>query len=130
MQRQSALQMCLYYMPSRLTLLSASMSSSKLRHMISHWSGSMRWQHRIVNNSITPCHKSLSDPVYGLHQSFVATAFLYLNLRQAIRFENGAHIIHLWKMWLLRFWVLGRKAIPPKQPIIAIYICKQMSQSI
>ena len=74
---------------------------------------SLKWRKTtatsIVSNTIAPCFKSVSDPVYGLHRSFVATAFLYSNLRQSIRFENGPHIIRLWKMWLLRFLGTGKK---------------------
>ena len=56
-----------------------------------------------VDNILIPPLTSSLDPVYGLHQSFVYTAFLYADLRQAIRFENGPHIIRQWKLWLPRF---------------------------
>ena len=62
----------------------------------------------IVDNTLTPPLCASEDPVYALHRSFVATAFLYSDLQQAIRFENGPHIIHLWKMWLLRFLETGK----------------------
>ena len=63
----------------------------------------------IVDNTLTPPLCSSQDPVYGLHRSFVATTFLYYDLRQAIRYENGPHIMRLWKMWLLRFLGIGKK---------------------
>ena len=63
----------------------------------------------IVDNTLTPPLCSSQDPVYGLHRSFVATTFLYYDLRQAIRYENGPHIMRLWKMWLLRFLGTGKK---------------------
>jgi len=63
----------------------------------------------IVDATLTPPLCSSKDPVYALHRSFVATAFLYSDLRQAIRFENGPHIIRLWKMWLVRFLGTGKK---------------------
>lgn len=45
----------------------------------------------IVDATLTPPLCSLEDPVYALHRSFVATTFLYSDLRQAIRFENRPH---------------------------------------
>ena len=51
----------------------------------------------------------LSDPIYGLHRSFLHTAFLYSDLRQAIRFEEGEQIIRHWKWWFPRFLGTGCK---------------------
>ena len=42
----------------------------------------------IVDNTLTPPLCASEDPVYGLHRSFVVTAFLYSDLRQAIQFEK------------------------------------------
>ena len=36
-------------------------------------------------------------------------AFLYHDLRQAIRFEDGEHIVRHWKYWLPYFLGTGRK---------------------
>ena len=41
------------------------------------------------------------DPVYVMHRSFLHTSFLYVDLRNAIRYEDGPHIVRLWKLWLL-----------------------------
>ena len=49
------------------------------------------------------------DPVYHLHSSFLHHAFLYIDLRDAIRWENGPEIIRHWKWWLPRFLATGRK---------------------
>lgn len=49
------------------------------------------------------------DPVYHLHRSFLHLAFLYSDLREAIRWENGPQIIRHWKWWLPRFLATGRK---------------------
>ena len=38
---------------------------------------------------------SLSDPVYTMHRSFLHTTFLYIDLRNSIRFENGPHTVRL-----------------------------------
>ena len=50
-----------------------------------------------------------SDTIFGLHRSFLHTAFLYVDLRHAIRFEQGEHIIRHWKLWLPRFLATGCK---------------------
>ena len=34
-----------------------------------------------------------TDPVYGLHHTYLHIAFLYVDLRNAIQFEEGEHII-------------------------------------
>ena len=49
------------------------------------------------------------DPVYAMHRSFLHTAFLYIDLRNAIRHEDGPHIVRLWKLWLPRLIGTGRK---------------------
>lgn len=49
------------------------------------------------------------DPVFTMHRSFLHTAFLYIDLRNAIRFEDGPHIVRLWKFWLPRLIGTGRK---------------------
>ena len=49
------------------------------------------------------------DPVYAMHRSFLHTAFLYVDLRNAIRYEDGPHITRLWKLWLPRLIGTGCK---------------------
>ena len=44
-----------------------------------------------------------ADPVKLMHHSFLYTEFLYMDLREAIRYEESAHIIRLWKLWLPLF---------------------------
>ena len=47
--------------------------------------------------------------------SFLYTAFLYNDLRQAITFEEGDHINHQWRrLWLV--YDVGRMIMPPKLP--------------
>ena len=55
----------------------------------------------IVRETINPIKSS--DPVYAKHRTFLHLAFLYVDLRRAIRWENGPHIIMHWKLWLPRF---------------------------
>lgn len=61
---------------------------------------SMQWLHttaqRLMNESLKPI--KLDDPVYSLHRSFVQIAFLYIDLRNVIRWEHGPHIITHWKL--------------------------------
>jgi hypothetical protein len=48
-----------------------------------------------------------NDHVYMYHGAVMHMGFLYSNLHEAIRYENGPQIIRLWKFWLLHF--LGSK---------------------
>ncbi len=56
---------------------------------------------RILAGSIMPAESS--DPVYSLHRSLLYTGFLHQDLRAAIRYEKGRHIIRHWKYWLPAF---------------------------
>ena len=64
---------------------------------------------RIVANILCPPISINFDPIYTLHRSFLHTAFLYSDLRQAIRFEEGPQIIRHWKWWIPRFLGTGCK---------------------
>lgn len=55
----------------------------------------------LVTDTLYP--ETSIDPVYGMHRAFLHTAFLYIDLRNAIRWEDGPHIIRHWKLWLPRF---------------------------
>lgn len=61
----------------------------------------------IITKTIYPTHSK--DPVYMRHRSFLHLAFVYVDLRRAIRWGDGAHIIRHWKMWLPRFIGTGCK---------------------
>ena len=61
----------------------------------------------IVTQTIHP--SSFLDPIYTLHRSFLHTAYLYADLRNAIRYEHGKQIIRHWKWWLPRFLATGCK---------------------
>ena len=62
----------------------------------------------IVRETINPIESS-SDPVYAKHRAFLHLAYMYMDLRQAIRWENGPQIIRHWKLWLPRFIGTGCK---------------------
>ena len=49
------------------------------------------------------------DSLYKMHRAFLHLGFLYLDLRNAIRWENGPQIIRHWKFWLPRFIGTGCK---------------------
>ena len=49
------------------------------------------------------------DSQYSFHRSFLRAAYYYIDLRNAIKHENGDHIILLWKFWLLYFLGSGCK---------------------
>lgn len=61
----------------------------------------------IVQETIQPIKSG--DEVYSKHRAFLHLAFLYIDLRRAIRWEDGPHIIRHWKMWLPRFIGTGCK---------------------
>lgn len=65
----------------------------------------------IVRNRIMPCD-TLSDPILAMHRSFLYCAFLYMDLRQAIRDEEGDQIVRHWKYWLILFLATNRKNLP------------------
>ena len=61
----------------------------------------------IAQQTIYPTHSS--DPVYTRHRGFLHLGFMYTDLRRAIRWEDGVHIIRHWKLWLPRFVGTGCK---------------------
>ena len=60
---------------------------------------------RILQGSLMPVESP--DPIYAMHRSFLYTSFLYHDLRRAVRYEQGSHVIQQWKFWLPIF--LGTK---------------------
>ena len=63
----------------------------------------------IVTESLFPVSTSCTDPFHNLHRAFLHTAFLYIDLRNAIRWEDSVHIIRHWKLWLPRLAGTGCK---------------------
>ena len=51
-----------------------------------------------LHGSIMPAESI--DPHYSMHRSFLYTAFLYLDPRHAVRYEEGSHVIRQWRLWL------------------------------
>ena len=54
----------------------------------------------IVSKALMP--QSSDDPVHTFHCSFLHLSFLYDDLRNAVRWENGPQIVMHWKYWLPR----------------------------
>ena len=61
----------------------------------------------LVESILFPQHTN--DPVFDRHSSFIHTAFLYSDLRNAIKWEDGPHIVRHWKWWLPMFLGTGKK---------------------
>ena len=59
----------------------------------------------IMLSTLAPTQSS--DVAYAFHRWFMQGCFLYVDLREAIRFEDGEQVIRLWKHWLVYF--LGNK---------------------
>lgn len=62
---------------------------------------------KIVTDHVMPTESK--DTVYGIHRSLLYKGFLYQDLRNAIRYEEGEHIIRLWKHWAILFLETKRK---------------------
>lgn len=82
-------------------------SSSQVNHEVSS-----QWLHTtaetIASKNIFPV-ENWDDPLYLFHRSFLHLAFMYLDLRMAIRWEDGPHIIRHWKYWIPHFLGAGMK---------------------
>ena len=77
---------------------------------ISH-TPTLEWLQEKAKELVKQClqPQQSDDPVYHLHRCFLHTAFLYVDLRYAIKYEDGPHVIRHWKIWLTRFLGGGRK---------------------
>ena len=62
----------------------------------------------IVSKTILPA-ESANDLVHALHRSLLHAIFLYIDLREAIRYEDGNQVIRQWKFWLVYFLGNSRK---------------------
>ena len=88
------------------TMFNISSRDQSIRHEVS-----AQWLQQAASEVIE-CTLILREPTDYLHSfshAFMHVAFLYYDLRQAIRFEEGEHIIRHWKYWLPYFLGSGRK---------------------
>ena len=111
--RFSALEMSFYSTASRATCLQTSASSLVLRiHPMQYpCMTQLEWLEQtatiIVQNTFFRADSK--DSQYSFHRTFLRAAYHYIDLRNAIKHENGDHIIRLWKFWLLYFLGSGCK---------------------
>ncbi len=56
---------------------------------------------KLTKETLMP--QTTDDSVHMLHKCFLHHAFLYVDLREAIRWENGPQIVRHWKWWIPRF---------------------------
>lgn len=61
----------------------------------------------IVRQRMMPC--DTSDQILAMHKCFLYCAFMYVDLHQAIRYEDGSQIVRYWKHWLVLFLGMNRK---------------------
>ena len=62
---------------------------------------------KLASNLLAQPNSTICDPIHNLHKVFLHVAFSYVDLRHAIRWENGPHIVRHWKWWLPRFIATG-----------------------
>ena len=55
-----------------------------------------------------PIYEEDDDAVYAYHRTLLHMGYLYVNLRTAIRWENGPEIIRMWRYWLPLFLGAGK----------------------
>ena len=48
------------------------------------------------------------DEQYTFHRAFLYMGFLYVNLRDAIKYEDGPRILAMWRYWFIHFIGAGR----------------------
>ena len=72
---------------------------------------SQEWLHdiaeKIVRDVLMIRPSPSTDPVYDFHRYLLHHMYMYIDLREAIRWENGPQIIRHWKWWLPRFLATG-----------------------
>ena len=91
---------------SILTLLGTSSTDDDVQHEpAKEWL--LAKSEEIVNKCIA--RETGTDPAYTLHCLFMHHVFLYVDLREAIRWENGPVIVQHWKSWIPLFLATGYK---------------------
>ena len=109
-----------HFKASIMPILNIQTSSDNIPHQPSQqWLRSVA--DKIVSDVLMP--STNTDPVYSFHRSFLHHMFMYIDLREAIRWENGPQIIRHWKWWLPRFLATGcRNYAAEAVNLIARYI--------
>ena len=63
----------------------------------------------VVVKCLMPSIISIDDPLNSLQHLFLHAAFMYLDLREAIRWEDGPNIVLHWKWSIPHFLATGCK---------------------
>ena len=79
-----------HFTASILTILNATSTADYIQH-----EPTKKWLYEKSIEIVTKCivHATSTDPAYNLHRLFLHHAYLYVDLREAIRWENGQAIV-------------------------------------
>ena len=69
------------------------------------------------------------DPIFGFHHTFLRIGYLYVDLTNVIRHENGPHIVAHWKLWLPRFIATGCKNYATECVHLLTHLCADLSHT-
>ncbi len=90
---------------SIMTHLKIKSVDDKISHCVTYgWLQEMA--EKLVIKTLMPIQHS-TDPVFKMHRSCLHHAFLYVDLSEAIRWENGSQVVRHWKYWLPHFLAEG-----------------------
>ena len=91
---------------SLCTLLKLQSTSDPINH-----EGTEKWLRETAETLLadTLMPVQTADPVFSFHRSLLHLSFLYCDLRNAIRWEDGPQIVQHWILWLPRFLATGKK---------------------
>ena len=95
-----------HFTASILTILNATSTADHIQH-----DPTKKWLYEKSLEIVTKCivRATSTDPSYNLHRLFLHHAYLYVDLREAIRWENGPAIVQHWKWWIPFFLATGCK---------------------
>ena len=89
-----------------LTILDAQSSTDNIQH-----EPTKEWLYTKAEEIVTKCivRSTSSDSTYSFHRLFLHHAYLYIDLREAIRWENGPVVVEHYKWWIPFFLATGCK---------------------
>lgn len=109
------------------TLFNIGSPSDRIQHDCSY-----QWLHdtarKLLSGTIMPA--TSDDPVYQFHRSFLHLGFLYVDLRKAIKWENGPQIVRHWKLWLPRFIATGCKNYAAESVHLIANLCADLPKHL
>ena len=109
------------------TLLGVNSTKESIPHETSY-----QWLHdtavKLLPDTLMPA--TSKDPVLHFHRTFLHMAYLYIDLRNAIRWENGPAVITHWKLWLPRFIATGCKNYSAESIHLLTKICADLPKHL